>query len=112
IMDAYALGYGEPIPISAAHGQGFNAVASRIFELLGTGEDAEEDEVPEAEGADNQRIHIAIIVRPNAGKSTFMNALLKEERVLTGPEAGITRDSIAVDTYFQNRAIKLIDTAG
>jgi GTP-binding protein len=125
IMDAFALGFGEPIAISASHGQGMNALATRLFELTGVGEQGEEaprkrkskakteeELIAEEQEEESKPIHIAIVGRPNAGKSTYMNALLKEDRVLTGPEAGITRDAIAVNTSFKGRAIKLIDTAG
>lgn len=124
VLDAYQLGLGEPVAISAAHGQGMNELAERLFAIVqlssscglttGSMHDDSVDPVvkPQDDNENEKPIHIAIVGRPNAGKSTFMNALLKEDRVLTGPEAGITRDAIAVNTTFKGRAIKFIDTAG
>jgi len=115
--EAYSLGLGEPVPISAEHGEGladlYNAIApfaekkayKASQEKNGETTEDEENEVPSL-------IHIAIVGRPNAGKSTLFNKLLGYERVLTGPEAGITRDSIAVDLMYGERPLKLVDTAG
>ncbi len=110
IGEAYGLGLGAPIAISAEHGEGlgdlFDALAPYIdFPQL-------DDEVGEDDGEGSGRIHVAIVGRPNAGKSTLMNAILGEDRVLTSPEAGTTRDSIAVDFEHGGRALRLVDTAG
>jgi GTP-binding protein len=128
--EAYGLGFGEPIGISAEHGEGladlFAAVAAVADALVEPeddedeqeleagdavegllGEEAEEDEVDET-----KPIRIAIVGRPNAGKSTLVNRLIGEDRLLTGPEAGITRDSISVDWEWEGRSIRLVDTAG
>lgn len=117
LMEAFSLGMGEPIPVSAEHGEGLDG----LFEALspfGPGEPEiveEEFALPEEENDsnwENRPLQLAIIGRPNVGKSTLVNKLLGEDRVLTGPEAGITRDSISVSWTFKNRAIRLIDTAG
>jgi GTP-binding protein len=115
IAEAYGLGLGTPVPISAAHGEGL----SELYEALApfdpdAGSEAEEQEEP-AEGEEDSvppSISIAIVGRPNAGKSTLFNRLLGEERTLTGPEAGITRDAIAVDFTWGGQTLKLVDTAG
>ncbi len=101
----YSLGLGAPVPVSAAHGDGMaelmHAVLARMPE--------ESSPVPK----DTSRpLKLAIIGRPNAGKSTLINALLKEDRVLTGPEAGITRDAIAIPFAWDGIRVELIDTAG
>lgn len=108
IADAFSLGLGDPVPISAEHGEGLADLHDALYEHAPA--DVDVDEVTE-DGAD-RAIQIAIVGRPNAGKSTLMNALLGENRVLTGPEAGITRDSIAVNWEYKGKNIKLIDTAG
>jgi GTP-binding protein len=111
VQEAYELGLGEPIAISAEHGEGLDALYDAILShtLKSEGEVAAEAEEP----ADPERpLRLAIIGRPNAGKSTLVNALLGEERMLTGPEAGITRDAIASDWSFAGRKIRLWDTAG
>lgn len=124
LLEAYALGLGDPVPVSAEHGEGMGD----LFEaLLPHAEAAESrdallaDEVAELadgeglneeEEEDRGPLQLAIVGRPNVGKSTLINRLLGEERLLTGPEAGITRDSIAVDWSFQGRPVKLVDTAG
>ncbi|WP_409018475.1 ribosome biogenesis GTPase Der [Brevundimonas vesicularis] len=105
IGEAHSLGFGEPVAISAEHGEG---MADLYQALLVASQDVfiEEEDEPE------KPIRIAIIGRPNAGKSTLINRLLGEDRLLTGPEAGITRDSISVDWEYEGRPIRFVDTAG
>ncbi len=112
ILEAWALGLGEPIPMSAEHGEG----VVDLFEHLRP--HVERDEA-EAEGDEegDPTLKLAIVGRPNAGKSTLINRILSEERLITGPEAGITRDSIAIDWEWKApdgavRPVRLIDTAG
>ena len=119
ILDAYSLGFGEPIAISAEHGIGMPDVYDVIRaveppETIAVPDDALDpagDEDGSAVDPDKP-LHLAIIGQPNAGKSTLVNRLLGEERMLTGPEAGITRDSIAVDWTWRDRRFRLADTAG
>ncbi len=123
--EAYELGLGDPIPFSAEHGEGTADLAQALIPLIGIEDDEDEDdEFPaDADGEDEADIDIdhappekplrvAIVGRPNAGKSTLINAMIGEDRLLTGPEAGITRDSISVDWSWRNRTVKLFDTAG
>jgi GTPase len=105
-MEAFNLGLGEPVSISAEHGEG---MADLYAALLAVAPD-DEDETPEEDG--DKAVHIAIVGRPNAGKSTLVNKLIGEERMLVGPEAGITRDAIPVDWTWHDRAVRLVDTAG
>ena len=105
--EAFSLGLGEPIALSAAHGDG---MADLIGTLLAEAERQKKEETVQAPRQDI--LQLAIIGRPNVGKSTLFNALLKEERTLTGPEAGITRDAIAVDFAWSGERFRLIDTAG
>jgi GTP-binding protein len=112
VLDAWSLGLGEPIPISAEHGEG----VVDLFEHLRPLVEREEEGQPAAE-EEQGPLKLAIVGRPNAGKSTLINRLLEEERLITGPEAGITRDSIAIDWSWrapdgQSRPVRLIDTAG
>jgi GTPase len=107
IMEAYALGLGEAIALSAEHGEGI----VDLFEHLRPHVEREEAEDEEAEDGDGP-LKLAIVGRPNAGKSTLINRMLSEERLITGPEAGITRDSIAIDWEWQGKRVRLIDTAG
>ncbi|MEQ8357104.1 MAG: ribosome biogenesis GTPase Der [Kiloniellaceae bacterium] len=115
--DAYSLGLGQAIPLSAEHGLGMSDLYDAVAAVAGT---AVQEELPpegaeEAEeGADEFGgvLQLAVVGRPNVGKSTLVNKLLGEERLLTGPEAGITRDSIAIDWTFQDRPLRLVDTAG
>lgn len=110
--DAYSLGFGTPIPISAEHGLGIPDLFDALEPYLTEGERKSLEEVDEEEEGENGAMQIAIVGRPNAGKSTLMNTLLGEDRVLAGPEAGITRDAILVETELYGRQIKLVDTAG
>ncbi|WP_374389856.1 ribosome biogenesis GTPase Der [Sandaracinobacter sp.] len=109
LMEAFELGLGDPVPLSAEHGEGladlFEALAPLIPE---PGEDEPEAEEPAADSP----LKLAIVGRPNAGKSTLINKLLGQNRLLTGPEAGITRDSIAIPWEWNGRRVDLIDTAG
>jgi len=115
-MEAYALGLGDPIAISAEHGEGLGDLYDALRELLpeGAEDEAESpDEADEAEQDSSKRpIRVAIVGRPNAGKSTLINRLLGEERLLTSTEAGTTRDSIAVEIDWKGRAFRVFDTAG
>lgn len=126
-IDAFRLGLGEPICISAEHGQGmadlFDAMFPDRVELphqkvakadrLSQRQQTKLKEAEEAEEEPAERtIQIAILGRPNAGKSTLINALIAQDRLLTGPEAGITRDSIAVEHRYAGRELVLVDTAG
>lgn len=104
-IDAYALGFDDMVAISAEHGQGMGDLYDSILKHM---KDVEIKAEKEAEDI----IHIAVVGRPNVGKSTFINHLLGEDRLLTGPEAGITRDSIAVPFEYKGRTLKLVDTAG
>ncbi len=114
IMEAYALGLGEAIAISAEHGEG----VVELFEVLrphvekATSPPSETQPLAEGEEAPQGPLKLAIVGRPNAGKSTLINQMLGEDRLITGPEAGITRDSIAIDWEWQGRPVRLIDTAG
>ncbi|HWE99955.1 MAG TPA: ribosome biogenesis GTPase Der, partial [Caulobacteraceae bacterium] len=107
-LEAFSLGLGEPIPISAEHGEGLSDLFQAVLQA------APADSAPGADaaaGADRP-VMIAVVGRPNAGKSTLVNALIGEDRLLTGPEAGITRDAISVDWTFGDRRVRLVDTAG
>ena len=107
ILDAYALGLGDPVGVSAEHGDGIADLMSEIADRL----PAKEEEA-EAAG-DDRPLKLAIVGRPNAGKSTLLNRLLGEERMLTGPEPGLTRDAISVIlSDDQGRAVEIVDTAG
>ncbi len=108
LLEAYSLGLGEPVALSAAHGEGLSELHDALQPMLGepAGEPNEEVAGPD------KPLRLAIVGRPNAGKSTLINKLVGEERLLTGPEAGITRDAIALDWSWQGTAIKLWDTAG
>ena len=117
LFEAFSLGFGEPVALSAEHGQGM----ADLFEALLPHLDPlqpEEIEYDEDDERPSGPLKLAIVGRPNAGKSTLINALLREDRLLTGPEAGITRDSIAVDWLWtdpdsgEERPVRLIDTAG
>ena len=103
-MEAYSLGLGEPIPISAEHGEG---MADLYQALLALESEGGFDNVP-----GENPVKIAIVGRPNAGKSTLVNKLIGEDRLLVGPEAGITRDAIPVDWTWDDRPVRLVDTAG
>jgi GTPase len=111
-FDAYTLGLGDPVPVSAEHGEGladlYDALRAALPEA--TAEPEDEDAAVAARG--EQPIRIAIVGRPNTGKSTLINHLLGQERLLTGPEAGITRDAIAVDLTWNGKPFRIHDTAG
>ncbi|QKR98561.1 ribosome biogenesis GTPase Der [Sphingomonas sp. CL5.1] len=114
VLESLALGFGDPVQLSAEHGEG---VADLFEALLPHLERAEEEtDAEEDEEADDAPLKLAIVGRPNAGKSTLVNRMLGEDRMITGPEAGITRDSIAIDWTWNGpdgpRAVRLIDTAG
>ena len=108
-IEAFALGFGEAVPLSAEHGEGLG----ELYDALGAVGARAGDKAPAtAPGEDARPLQLAILGRPNVGKSTLVNRLLGEDRMLTGPEPGITRDSIAVPWSWKGRAVRLIDTAG
>jgi GTP-binding protein len=110
-LEAYELGLGDPLAISAEHGEGLSDLYDALREALP--EQTAEPAADEMADDDPARpIRVAVIGRPNAGKSTLINRLIGQERLLTGPEAGITRDTIAVDLDWQGRTFRLYDTAG
>ncbi|MDQ2103441.1 ribosome biogenesis GTPase Der [Azospirillum isscasi] len=128
LYEAFELGLGEPIPLSAEHGEGMADLVQALLPYAppepeeaeftpapAKGEGEEELPVGDQPETDEERarpIQIAIVGRPNVGKSTLLNALIGEERVLTGPEAGMTRDAISVDWEWRGRKFRLVDTAG
>jgi len=111
VLEAYALGLGDPIAISAEHGEGMDALYDALVPFVKGDEEATDEEAEAAE-AENRPLKLAVIGQPNAGKSTLVNALLGADRLLTGPEAGITRDAIAIDWSWRGKPVTLWDTAG
>ena len=114
--DAYQLGFGAPVAVSAEHGEGIGELTTDILAALGLN-DAHPDNQNKPEddndaARDQRPVRVAIVGRPNAGKSTLVNALLQADRMITGPEPGLTRDSVATDFNWQGRDIRLFDTAG
>jgi len=113
IIEALGLGFGDPVQLSAEHGEGMGELFEALLPHLEPDGEAPPEAPPEDEEFYEQGpLKLAIIGRPNAGKSTLINRMLGEERLITGPEAGITRDSIAIDWSWQGRPVRLIDTAG
>jgi GTP-binding protein len=123
VNEAYRLGLGEPIGISGEHGEGMGDLFAALVAAApqfgpepepdpDTDDPIPDDVIEPEDSPDNRPIKLAVIGRPNAGKSTLVNALLGEDRLLTGPEAGITRDSIAVEWEWGGRPMRLVDTAG
>jgi GTPase len=122
--DAFSLGLGEPILFSAEHGEGmgelYDALAVALLPAARLDPDEEEEREPLALGEEEdgseldatKPLRIAVLGRPNSGKSTLLNRILGEDRLLTGPEPGITRDSIGIETEWRGRKLKLFDTAG
>ena len=119
-LEAYALGLGDPIPLSAEHGEGMGDLLAALQPLVDAHvSDEAETDVAVEDGdeevrriTDSRPLQIAVVGRPNAGKSTLINAILGEDRLLTGPEAGITRDAISVRTDWGGTPTRIFDTAG
>jgi GTPase len=106
VLDAFELGLGEPVAVSAEHGEGISELMAEIADRLPPAGD-----LPEADD-DARPLKLAIVGRPNVGKSTLLNRLVGEERMLTGPEPGLTRDAVAVVLHDKDGPIELVDTAG
>jgi len=128
VIEAYSLGLGEPIRLSAEHGEGLNDLYTHLmpisdqFDLLAEKDDTPEVDVTLDEDEDGlgavpvptnaKPLQVAVVGRPNAGKSTLINQILGEERLLTGPEAGITRDAISLRIDWNGTPMRIFDTAG
>lgn len=111
--EAYELGFGEPVPISAEHGEGLVDLAADMLAALGLQDaQATASEKPGEAAGPERALRIAIVGRPNAGKSTLVNSILGEDRMITGPEPGLTRDSVSTDFDWNGRSVRLFDTAG
>jgi GTPase len=114
--DAFRIGLGDPVAISAEHGEGLGDLAAAMFKKLGLTDEAPFDEFADVEVEPEEDparpIKVAIVGRPNAGKSTLVNALLGEDRMIVGPEPGLTRDAVASDVTWGGRRLQLFDTAG
>jgi GTP-binding protein len=108
IAEAYALGLGDPVPLSAQNGEGFAELYQRLRDFAPLPDEA----LPAEEPTGERPLQLAIVGRPNVGKSTLVNRLVGEDRLLTGPEPGITRDAIALEWQWHGRPIRLVDTAG
>lgn len=109
VNEGYTVGLGEPIPISAEHGEGMSDIYAAFINKLG---DKAGADLGFGDDEEDPPLRLAIIGRPNAGKSTLINAIIGEDRLITGAEAGITRDSIGIDWEWDGTKVKLIDTAG
>jgi GTP-binding protein len=105
-LEAYELGFGDPVAISAEHGEGISDLHSTVAAML----PAEPEE--EEEDDKNRPLRMAVVGRPNAGKSTLLNALLGEERMITGPEPGLTRDAVTSEFNDAVGRVRIVDTAG
>jgi len=118
LLEAYNLGLGDPVAVSAEHGQGmdalYEALAPHAADKQEETHDETEDDAPDVaeDGSPDRPLKMAIVGRPNVGKSTLVNRLLGEDRVLTDPEAGITRDAVHIPWTYKGRPISLVDTAG
>lgn len=122
LIEAWELGLDDPVPISAEHGEGMHHLIDLLEPVVGEEEEPEEEPWPDESPSDDEDaeeeddpskpVQIAIVGRPNAGKSTLVNRLLGEERVITGPEPGVTRDAISIEWTWRDRPYRLIDTAG
>ncbi len=120
VLEAYGLGLGEPLALSAEHGEGLAELAVMLAPRVEAAEERTEEAITDVaveDGEDgaitpSKPLQIAVIGRPNAGKSTLINQIIGEDRLLTGPEAGITRDSIAVPITWHDTPMRIFDTAG
>jgi GTP-binding protein len=128
VIEAYSLGLGEPIRLSAEHGEGMNDLYTQLMPLADKFEKAAAEDAPEVDIAleedseheedatpqptKSKPLQIAVVGRPNAGKSTLINKIIGEDRLLTGPEAGITRDAISLRTEWNETPVRIFDTAG
>lgn len=114
LYESYEIGFGDPVPISAEHGEGMVDLYNAIQPYVDAAAEREGQSEENADDADqeNQPLQLAIVGRPNVGKSTLLNQLIDEDRMITGPMPGLTRDSIAVSWQWDGRPVKLYDTAG
>lgn len=125
IIEAYSLGLGEPIRLSAEHGEGLNDLYAELQPLADRLADTAIDDTPEIDVAIDEieeinrlsptklrPLQVAVVGRPNSGKSTLINQIVEDDRLLTGPEAGITRDAISLRTTWDETPMRIFDTAG